>query len=85
MYKTPRIIQVHESNTEPIQANRGILAGCGYAVRYLKAMINEEVTDDQTELRDFVDDVVRFQRRGNRRTNYRWTTQGFHSSRTTTH
>eukprot|EP00972_Heterocapsa_arctica_P087381 12887979-Heterocapsa_arctica.AAC.1 len=31
MYRTPRIIQVHKSNTEPIEANRGILAGCGYA------------------------------------------------------
>eukprot|EP00972_Heterocapsa_arctica_P082386 12140844-Heterocapsa_arctica.AAC.1 len=61
MYRTPRIIQVHKSNTEPIQANRGILAGCGYAVHYLKAMINKEVKDDQREPRDFVDDVVLFE------------------------
>jgi hypothetical protein len=39
MYKTDRIIQVHKSNTDPIGAQRGILAGCAYAVHYLKAMI----------------------------------------------
>eukprot|EP00972_Heterocapsa_arctica_P016828 2484563-Heterocapsa_arctica.AAC.1 len=50
MYRTPRIIQVHKSNTDPIEANRGILAGCGYAVHYLKAMINEEVKDEGNEL-----------------------------------
>eukprot|EP00972_Heterocapsa_arctica_P085626 12620061-Heterocapsa_arctica.AAC.1 len=42
MYKTPRIIQVHESNTQPIEANRGILAGSAYAVHYLKDMIKED-------------------------------------------
>eukprot|EP00972_Heterocapsa_arctica_P110067 16207179-Heterocapsa_arctica.AAC.1 len=41
MYKTSRIIQVHKSNAEPIEANRSILAGCGYAVHYLKAMIEQ--------------------------------------------
>eukprot|EP00972_Heterocapsa_arctica_P100254 14783547-Heterocapsa_arctica.AAC.1 len=39
MYRTPRVMQVHKSNTDGIPANRGILAGCGYAVHYLKAMI----------------------------------------------
>eukprot|EP00972_Heterocapsa_arctica_P080916 11925096-Heterocapsa_arctica.AAC.1 len=39
MYKTLRIVQVHKSNTQPIEANRGILAGCAYAVHYFKAMI----------------------------------------------
>eukprot|EP00972_Heterocapsa_arctica_P017923 2649321-Heterocapsa_arctica.AAC.1 len=31
MHKTPRIVQVHKSNTQPIEANRGILAGCAFA------------------------------------------------------
>eukprot|EP00972_Heterocapsa_arctica_P005263 780069-Heterocapsa_arctica.AAC.2 len=31
MYKTPRIVQVHKSNMQPIEANRGILAGCAFA------------------------------------------------------
>eukprot|EP00972_Heterocapsa_arctica_P005678 837928-Heterocapsa_arctica.AAC.1 len=42
LYRSPRVIQVHKSNTEALPANRGILAGCGYAVHYLKAMIEEE-------------------------------------------
>eukprot|EP00972_Heterocapsa_arctica_P100988 14885453-Heterocapsa_arctica.AAC.1 len=42
MYRTSRIIQVHKSNTQPIEANRGILAGCGYAVHYVEAMIKED-------------------------------------------
>eukprot|EP00972_Heterocapsa_arctica_P046739 6898329-Heterocapsa_arctica.AAC.1 len=58
MYRTSRIILVHKSNTEPIEANRGIVAGCGYAAPYLKAMIKEEVKDEGNELRDCVDDVV---------------------------
>eukprot|EP00972_Heterocapsa_arctica_P030831 4536461-Heterocapsa_arctica.AAC.1 len=41
-----------------IEANRGILAGRAYAVQYLKAMINEDVKDDNNELRDYVDDMV---------------------------
>eukprot|EP00972_Heterocapsa_arctica_P020420 3012856-Heterocapsa_arctica.AAC.1 len=60
MYKIPRIIQVHKSNTEPIEANRGTLAGRGYAVHYITAMIKEEVKDEGNELRDFVDDMVLF-------------------------
>eukprot|EP00972_Heterocapsa_arctica_P099873 14732829-Heterocapsa_arctica.AAC.1 len=60
MYKTPRVIQVHKSNTEGIPANRSILAGSGYAVHYLKAMIKEEGKDDETELRYVVEDVVLF-------------------------
>eukprot|EP00972_Heterocapsa_arctica_P021770 3201183-Heterocapsa_arctica.AAC.1 len=47
MYRKPRVIQVHKANTEGILANRGILAGCGYAVRYLKAMIKEEVKGEE--------------------------------------
>eukprot|EP00972_Heterocapsa_arctica_P016928 2498592-Heterocapsa_arctica.AAC.1 len=58
MYKTSRIIQVHKSNTQPIEANRGILAACAYAVHYLKATIKEDVKDENNELRDYVDDVV---------------------------
>ena len=60
MYKTPRILQVHKSNTQPIDANGGILAGCAYAVTILKAMIKQGVKDDDNELRDYVDDMVLF-------------------------
>eukprot|EP00972_Heterocapsa_arctica_P093779 13833116-Heterocapsa_arctica.AAC.1 len=42
MYKTPRIVQVHKSNTQPIEANRGIIAGCAFTVHYLKAMIKHD-------------------------------------------
>eukprot|EP00972_Heterocapsa_arctica_P110605 16285654-Heterocapsa_arctica.AAC.1 len=42
MYKTPRIMQVHKSNTQPIEANRGILAGCAFAAQFLKSMIKED-------------------------------------------
>jgi hypothetical protein len=60
MYKTPRIVQVHKSNTQPIEANRGILAGCAFAVHFLKAMIKQDVKDENNELRDYVDDMVLF-------------------------
>eukprot|EP00972_Heterocapsa_arctica_P032606 4801733-Heterocapsa_arctica.AAC.1 len=58
MYKAPRTIQVHKSNTQPIEASREILAGCAYAVHYLKAMVKEDVKDAENELRDYVDDMV---------------------------
>eukprot|EP00972_Heterocapsa_arctica_P100091 14759906-Heterocapsa_arctica.AAC.1 len=59
MCKTPRVIQqVHKSNTEAIPANRCIIAGSGYAVHYLKAMIKEEVNDEENELIHVVDDMV---------------------------
>ncbi len=60
MYNTPRILQVHKSNTQPIEANGGILAGCAFAVNILKAMIKHDVKDDGNELRDYVDDMVLF-------------------------
>eukprot|EP00972_Heterocapsa_arctica_P056065 8269503-Heterocapsa_arctica.AAC.1 len=60
MYKTPRILQVHKSNTQPIEANGGIIAGCAFAVNILKAMIKYDVKDDDNELRDYVDDMVPF-------------------------
>eukprot|EP00972_Heterocapsa_arctica_P048246 7114128-Heterocapsa_arctica.AAC.1 len=60
MYRTPRIIKVHKSNTEPVEANRGILAGRGDAAHYLMTMIKEEIKDEGNELRDFVDDMVLF-------------------------
>eukprot|EP00972_Heterocapsa_arctica_P004696 696398-Heterocapsa_arctica.AAC.1 len=56
----PRILQVHKSNTQPIEANGGILAGCAFAVNILKAMIKHDVKDDDNELRDYVDDTVLF-------------------------
>eukprot|EP00972_Heterocapsa_arctica_P002324 336746-Heterocapsa_arctica.AAC.1 len=45
---------------QPIEANRGILAGCAFALHYLKAMIKEDVKDETNELRDYVDDMVLF-------------------------
>eukprot|EP00972_Heterocapsa_arctica_P040994 6042357-Heterocapsa_arctica.AAC.1 len=56
LYKTPRSMQVHKSNTQPMEANGGILAGCAFAVNILKAMIKHDVKDDDNELRDYVDD-----------------------------
>eukprot|EP00972_Heterocapsa_arctica_P087403 12889980-Heterocapsa_arctica.AAC.1 len=60
MYKTPRIVQVRKSNTQPIEANRGIFAGCVFAVHFLKSMIKEDVKYENNELRDYVDDMVLF-------------------------
>ena len=60
MYKTPRVLQVHKSNTKPIAANRGILAGCGVAVHYLKSMIKQDVKEEGNELRYFVGYMVMF-------------------------
>eukprot|EP00972_Heterocapsa_arctica_P040499 5967703-Heterocapsa_arctica.AAC.1 len=48
------------SNTQPIEANRGILAGCAFAVHYLKAMIKEDVKDENNELIYYVDDMALF-------------------------
>eukprot|EP00972_Heterocapsa_arctica_P070036 10345158-Heterocapsa_arctica.AAC.1 len=60
MYKTPRIVQVHKSNTQPIEANRGILSGCAYAVHIPKAMIKQDANDENDELIYYVDDLVVF-------------------------
>eukprot|EP00972_Heterocapsa_arctica_P067703 9996150-Heterocapsa_arctica.AAC.1 len=60
MYRQPRVIQAHKANTEGIPINSIILAGCGYAVHFLKAMIKVEVKEEDQELRDFVDDMVLF-------------------------
>eukprot|EP00972_Heterocapsa_arctica_P022123 3255082-Heterocapsa_arctica.AAC.1 len=54
----PRVVQVHKANTEGIPANKGILAGCGYAMHFLKAMIKVEVNDEEAELIYFVDDML---------------------------
>eukprot|EP00972_Heterocapsa_arctica_P093095 13730892-Heterocapsa_arctica.AAC.1 len=60
MYKTPRIVKVHKSNTQSIEANRGIIAGCAFAVHYLKAMIKQDVKDENNKLIHYVDDMVLF-------------------------
>eukprot|EP00972_Heterocapsa_arctica_P071221 10520446-Heterocapsa_arctica.AAC.1 len=60
MYKTPRILQAHKSNTQPIEANGEILAGCAFAVNILKAMMKHDVKDDDNELIHYVDDMVLF-------------------------
>eukprot|EP00972_Heterocapsa_arctica_P050294 7395668-Heterocapsa_arctica.AAC.1 len=43
-----------------MEANRGILAGCAFAVHFLKSMIKEDVKDESNEHRDYVDDMVLF-------------------------
>eukprot|EP00972_Heterocapsa_arctica_P110349 16245430-Heterocapsa_arctica.AAC.1 len=58
MYKTPRIVQDHKSNTQAIEANRGIIAGCAFAVHYFKSMIKQDVKDVTNELIYYVDDMV---------------------------
>eukprot|EP00972_Heterocapsa_arctica_P057691 8510221-Heterocapsa_arctica.AAC.1 len=40
MYRKARVTQVHKASIEGIPANMGILAGCGYAVHFLKCMIS---------------------------------------------
>eukprot|EP00972_Heterocapsa_arctica_P003395 507072-Heterocapsa_arctica.AAC.1 len=60
MYKKHRLIQVHEANTELVPANGGILAGCGFAVHFLKATIKAHVKEEGKEIRDFVDEMVLF-------------------------
>eukprot|EP00972_Heterocapsa_arctica_P038051 5600921-Heterocapsa_arctica.AAC.1 len=65
MYKKDRLIQVHKANTDLVQADGGILAGCGFAFHYLKATIKVEVKEEGTELRYFVDDMVLFKETSN--------------------
>eukprot|EP00972_Heterocapsa_arctica_P091433 13488745-Heterocapsa_arctica.AAC.1 len=60
MYKTPRIVRIPKFNTQPIEANRGIIAGCAFAVHYLKSMIKQDVKDENNELIYYVDDMVLF-------------------------
>eukprot|EP00972_Heterocapsa_arctica_P016192 2387781-Heterocapsa_arctica.AAC.1 len=60
MYKKDRLILVHKANTELVPADGGILAGYGFAVRYLKATIKVDAKEEGKELRYFVDDVVLF-------------------------
>eukprot|EP00972_Heterocapsa_arctica_P049910 7341283-Heterocapsa_arctica.AAC.1 len=60
MYKKDRLIQVHKANTASVPADGGILAGCGFAVHYLKATIKVDVKEEEKELRYFVDDMVLF-------------------------
>eukprot|EP00972_Heterocapsa_arctica_P022943 3374873-Heterocapsa_arctica.AAC.1 len=60
MYKKHRLKQVHKANTDLVPANGGILAGCSFAVHYLKAMIKVDVKEEGKELRDLVDDMVLF-------------------------
>eukprot|EP00972_Heterocapsa_arctica_P044190 6523019-Heterocapsa_arctica.AAC.1 len=65
MYKKPRLIQVHKANTDLVPANGGILAGCGFAVHYLKTMIKVDVKEEGEELRYLVDDMVLFKESDN--------------------
>eukprot|EP00972_Heterocapsa_arctica_P109307 16095146-Heterocapsa_arctica.AAC.1 len=61
MYRKYRLIQVHKANAALVPADGGMLAGCGFAVHYLKATIKVDVKEEGKELRDFVDDIVLFE------------------------
>eukprot|EP00972_Heterocapsa_arctica_P093180 13744605-Heterocapsa_arctica.AAC.1 len=37
-----------------------MIAGCAFAVHYLKSMIKQDVKDENNELRYYVDDIVLF-------------------------
>ena len=65
MYKKDRLIQVHKANTDLVPAGGGILAGCGFAVYFLKSTIKVDVKEEGKELRDFVDDMVLFKETAN--------------------
>eukprot|EP00972_Heterocapsa_arctica_P022735 3346596-Heterocapsa_arctica.AAC.1 len=66
MYKKHRLIQVHEANADLVPANGGSLAGCGFAVHYLKATIKVDVKEEGKELIYFVDDMVLFKESDNK-------------------
>ena len=57
MYAKPRVLSVHGVHTDSVEAENGILAGCGVAVHHLKATIKTTV-GDKVEVRDYVDDMV---------------------------
>jgi len=48
---------VHGGEVRGIHADRGLLAGCGFAVHYLKAMMNRRVKGG-VGVMGYVDDVV---------------------------
>eukprot|EP00972_Heterocapsa_arctica_P111738 16427829-Heterocapsa_arctica.AAC.1 len=60
MYKKDRLIQVHKANTDLAPADGGILAGCGFAVHYLKATIKVDVKEEGKEPIYLLDDMVLF-------------------------
>ena len=57
MYGQKRTISVHGAEIRGVNADRGLLAGCGFAVHYLKAVANKRIKGDN-DVRDYVDDVV---------------------------
>ena len=58
MYGAPRVIQAHGAHSELVGVNRGMLAGCGFAVHFLKAIVIKILESSEVETRDFVDDLV---------------------------
>eukprot|EP00972_Heterocapsa_arctica_P029065 4276233-Heterocapsa_arctica.AAC.1 len=46
MYKKDKLIQIHKANTDLVPADGGILAGCGFAVHYLKAIIKVDIKEE---------------------------------------
>ena len=52
MYARDRIVQVHGSHSETVEVNRGMLAGCGFAVHFLKAIIVSVLESSPVEAKD---------------------------------
>eukprot|EP00972_Heterocapsa_arctica_P109031 16056919-Heterocapsa_arctica.AAC.1 len=65
MYKKHILIQVHKVNTELVPVNGGILAGCGFAVHFLKSTMKVDVKEEGKGLRYFVNDMVLFKESDN--------------------
>ena len=46
MYGQRGIISAQGAEVRGVKADRGLLAGCGFAVHYLKAMVNKKIKGD---------------------------------------
>ena len=57
MYAVERRISVHGAGKGGIRAGRGLLAACGSAVHYLKAMVNRRI-EDGVGVRGYLSNVV---------------------------
>ena len=51
MYARPRVLSIHGVHTPGVQADSGILGGCGVAVHHLKATV-KTTGGDEVEVRD---------------------------------
>ena len=63
MYSAPRMLHAHGSVSTPRRPGRGIVAGCGFAVWFLKAYLAPVIRwarapHPAVSVRDYVDDIV---------------------------